>query len=314
MLRQIFALLLTAIVATSLTACGGSSTTTTANSTASAPVASNGAPRAAAASNLPAGRYPVQQATFDDGTGEYALMVLNTPAGAPPLFRTTSLRMARVAEGADQQSYLETGDGDPTLFLTEDFKIEYVHSVTETQTNPSTGRQEVVVVRQESSFWRPFFGAMAGQMVANALFTPQYYVPPAYQPGGLVGYGGYGSSYGSAVQSYRTRYNEPPAVERNRTRFRQTGSIARPAATPSTRTSGFGSTTQPSATRSPAAGTASGGNGSSTRSTGSGFGSNTLRPSNNQARPTNSAPRRQSSFGSSGGSRVRSSSGGRRRR
>ncbi|GAB4343417.1 MAG: hypothetical protein Fur0042_06430 [Cyanophyceae cyanobacterium] len=310
MLRQIFALLLTAIVATSLTACGGSSTTTTANPTANVPMASNAAPRAAAASNLPAGRYPVQQATFDDGTGEYALMVLNTPAGTPPLFRTTSLRMARVAEGAEQQSYLETGEGDPTLYLTEEFKIEYVHSVTETQTDPNTGRQEVVVVRQESSFWRPFFGAMAGQMVANALFTPQYYVPPAYQSGGLVGYGGYGSSYSSAVQSYRTRYNEPPAVERNRTRFRQTGSIARPSATPSTRTSGFGSKTQPSATRSPATGT----NNNSTRSTGSGFGSNTLRPSNNQARPNNSAPSRKSSFGSSGGSRVRSSGGGRRRR
>lgn len=308
MLRQLFALLLAAAIATSMTACGGPSSTTTANSTAIAPMASpSAAPRAA--SNLPAGRYPVQQATFDDGTGEYALMVLNTPAGTPPLFRTTNLRMARVAEGAEQQSYLETGAEDPTLYLTEDFKIEYVHSVTETQTNPNTGRQEVVVVRQESSFWQPFFGAVAGQMVANALFTPQYYVPPVYQSGGLVGYGGYGSSYSSAVQSYRTRYNEPPAVERNRTRFRQTGSIARPSATPSTRTSGFGSKTQPSATRSPATGT----NNNSTRSTGSGFGSNTLRPSN-QARPTNSAPSRKSSFGSSGGSRVRSSGGGRRRR
>lgn len=310
MLRKAFALLLAAVVATSLTACGGSTSTTTGSGAAIAPMASpNAAPRAA--SNLPAGRYPVQQATFDDGTGEYALMVLNTPSGTPPLFRTTSLRMARVAEGAEQQSYLETGNGDPTLYLTEDFKIEYVHSVTETQTNPNTGRQEVVVVRQESSFWRPFFGAMAGQMVANALFTPQYYVPPAYQPGGLMGYGGYGPSYSSAVQSYRTRYNEPPAVERNRTRFRQTGTIARPSATPSTRTSGFGSTTRPSPTTGGATGGSTGNN--STKSTGSGFGSNTLRPST-QAKPRNNTPSRKSSFGSSGGSRVRSSGGGRRRR
>jgi len=45
-------------------------------------------------------------------------------------------------------------------------------------------------VRQEGgSFWAPFAGAAAGimgQAIGNALFRPQYYVPPVYQPGASV--------------------------------------------------------------------------------------------------------------------------------
>ena len=305
--------MLVSVLATAVTSCGGSTTTTTGGSSPSSVSTPSTPAVAPAASNLPAGKYPVQQATFDDTTGEYALMVLNTPAGAPPLFRTTSLRMARVADEAvqdGQKSYLETGADDPVLYLTEDFKIEYVHSVTEAQTDPNTGRQEVVVVRQQSSFWQPFAGAVAGQMVANALFAPRYYVPPVYQPGGVMqGYGGYGNTYNGAVQSYRERYSEPPAVEKNRTRFRQTGAISRPSSSPRStpRSTGTGSQTSPSPAvrRSPQPGT--------NRSTGSGFGGNNLRPSN-QSSPRSTPTRRKSSFGSSGGSRRPSSSGGGRRR
>jgi len=37
---------------------------------------------------------------------------------------------------------------EPVLYLTEDFKIEYVHAVTETQTNPKQGNKKTVVVRR----------------------------------------------------------------------------------------------------------------------------------------------------------------------
>jgi len=104
----------------------------------------------------------------------------------------------------------------------------------------------------------------------------------------MSGYGGYGSSYDSAVSSYRSRYNEPPAAVRNRTTFRTTGNI---------RNSSSGS-----ATRSNPGG----------RASGSGFGGSTLRPSGNS-----SSTRRNSgsSFGSGGRSSSRRSSGfGSRRR
>ena len=36
---------------------------------------------------IAAGKYPVQQATYNDANGEYTLMLLNTPAGTPPVYR-----------------------------------------------------------------------------------------------------------------------------------------------------------------------------------------------------------------------------------
>ncbi|MGB5771570.1 MAG: hypothetical protein WBM32_17130, partial [Crocosphaera sp.] len=42
------------------------------------------------------GRYPVQQAEYDDGDGTYTLMLLNTPPGKPPTYRTENLQMARL--------------------------------------------------------------------------------------------------------------------------------------------------------------------------------------------------------------------------
>jgi hypothetical protein len=235
------------------------------------------------------GQYDVQQGTYNDVNGEYTLFLLNH---TPPSFATEKLQMARLTDDeikAGKKTYLKVENGQPMLYMTEDFKIEYVHNVTETRNNPQTGQRETVIVRQESSFWAPFAGAIAGQAIGSMLFRPQYYVPPVYQPGGIMnGYGGYGSSYDSAISSYRSRYNEPPAAVRNRTTFRTTGNLRNLSSGSASRTTTNG------------------------RASGSGFGSSTLRPSGNS-----SSVRRNSgsSFGSGGRSSSRRSSGfGSRRR
>ena len=292
MLRKLTTLFLTLTLCWTTVACGGSNETT--------PQARNvNSPAAAAPSRIADGKYPVQQAEYDDGTGQYTLFLLNTPAGTPPEFRTENLQMARLTDEqikAGEKSHLKVENGQPALYLTEDFKIQYTHNVTETQTNPQTGQQETVVVRRENNFWAPFAGAVAGniagQAIGSLLFRPQYYVPPVYQPGTSVlrGYGGYGSSYGQAVDSYRTRYNAPPAAVRNRQIFRTTGRV-----------------------RTPSAGIRTPRINSGSRATGSGYGTNTLRPSGR----SNSTYRGPSSgsFGSSrsGASRSRGGFGSRRR-
>lgn len=239
------------------------------------------------------GQYPVQQATYDDADGVYTLFLLNA---TPPTVRTENLQMARLTDDEIKQgkkTYLKVENGQPVMYLTEDFKIEYVHNVTQTQTNPQTGQQETVVVRQESGFWSPFAGALAGQALGSLLFRPQYYVPPVYQPGVvLTGYGGYGRTYDDAVTSYQRRYNQPPAVVRNRTAFRTTGNLRRTPNSSTVRTTPRTTT----------------GN----RPTGSGYGSSTLRPSGNS-----SSTRRNtgSRFGSGRSSPTRRSTGfGSRRR
>lgn len=294
MLRKLTTLFLTLTLCWTTVACGGSNETT--------PQARNVNAPAAAPSQIADGKYPVQQAEYDDGSGQYTLFLLNTPAGTPPEFRTEKLQMARLTDEqikAGEKSYLKVENGQPALYLTEDFKIQYTHNVTETQTNPQTGQQETVVVRRENNFWAPFAGAVAGniagQAIGSLLFRPQYYVPPVYQPGTSVlrGYGGYGSSYGQAVDRYRTRYNAPPAAVRNRQIFRTTGRV-----------------------RTPSAGIRTPRINSGSRATGSGYGTNTLRPSGR----SNSTYRRPSSgsFGSSrgsfGSSRSRSGGFGSRRR
>jgi hypothetical protein len=262
-----------------------------------APVSSN-----AAKSNSPMiadGKYDVQQATYNDGNGEYTLFLLNTPPNTSATFRTTKLQMAQLTPeeaSANQAPYLQVKDGQTALHIPKDFKIEYVHNVVEQAQNPQTGQVEQRVVRQESNFWSPFAGAIAGQIVGNMLFRPQYYVPPLYQPGGgaLSGYGGYGNSYGQATSSYRERYKQPPLVERNRTAYRTTTQR---------RNTGFGSVTKPRPNFNSS---------SSQRSTGKGFGSSTLGTS----RSSGSYRRSPSSgFGSgrSSGFGSRSFSGGRRR-
>jgi hypothetical protein len=294
MLRKILIVLMSLSLCWTTVACGGSTT-----AIQSQPNFTNNV--ATAPTSIADGKYPVQQATYDDATGAYSLMLLNTPSGTPPTLQTANLQMARLSEEAiknGEKTYLQVENKQPVLYLTEDFRIEYVHNVTETQTNPQTGQTETVVVRRESNFWTPFAGALAGQAVANMLFRPHYYVPPVYSPGGIMtGYGGYGTSYTQAVNRYQERYSQPPAAVRNRQTLRATGSIRNSSSTSSRYN-------RPSS--------------SSSRSSGSGFGSNTLRTSNRTN--TRVYNKRPSGFGSSSGSYSRprssfgSSRGGFRRR
>lgn len=284
MLRRLIISLMVLTLTVSAVACGGAPSTGGPYSNQSRTEST----RAQAPQNrLANGQYPVQQATYNDADGEYTVMVLNTKPGDSSTYRTTNLPMARLTEAEvsqGQKSYLKVENNQPSLHLTEDFKIEYVHNVTENVTNPQTGQTETVVVRQNSGFWSPFAGALAGQALGSLLFRPQYYLPPVYQPGGLMtGYGGYGRSYDVAVNNYRQRYNAPPAEVRNRQTFRSSGNL---------RTSNSNRI----------------GGQSSDRSTGTGYGTNTLRRSNRSTGTYRSTPR--SGFGSSSRSR---SFGGRRR-
>jgi len=240
------------------------------------------------------GTYPVQQATYDDSLGEYSLILLNTPPGQS-MFRSASLPLARLTDeeiSASKTSELRVENGEPALYLTPDFRIEYVHNVTETQVNPQTGEEEVVIVSQQPSFWTPFAGALAGQAIANTLFRPHYYIPPVYQPGvPLRGYGGYGRSYTEAVSRYQARYQAPPAEYRNR-QFRSSGRLR----------SNIGRS------RTPSFGTAPRVN--PNRPSGSGFGNSDLRRNNRQPEQTRRSNR---GFGSSRRSVPRRRVGGRRR-
>ncbi len=290
MLRKLTVLLMCLTLCWTTVACGSSNTASyqSPNSNISSSRNQN---------QVTQGQYPVQQATYNDANGEYSLMLLNTPAGQPPLYTTTDLQMASLTEEEIQEgktSYADINGNQATLHLKPDFKIEYVHNVTETQTNPQTGRQETVIVRRESNFWAPFAGAVAGQVVGGAIsnmfFRPQYYVPPVYQSGGfMTGYGGYGNSYSQAVNQYQERYQAPPPAVKNRQTLRTTG------VTNSTRSNT--SRQQQKNTN---------------RSTGSGFGASNLRRSN-QAKPS----QKRRSFGSgrsSSPSRRSSGFGSRRRR
>lgn len=290
MLRKIVILLMSLSLCWTTVACGGSSTSVQTqpsfNNNANVSNTSN------TSISLSDGKYPVQQATYDDVSGEYTLMLLNTPPGTPPILQTAQLQMARISEeeeAAGEKAYVRVENNQPVMYLSEDFKIEYVHNVTETREDPQTGQPQTVVVRRESSFWTPFAGAIAGQMVANALFRPQYYVPPMYTGGLMTGYGGYGGSYSQAVNRYQERYNAPPIAERNRRTLRTTGSIRNATSNKARRTIR-----------------------NNNRATGSGVGSSTLRSS---GKNRSKQLRRPSSFGSSGVRRPsRSFGSGRRRR
>lgn len=252
MIRKLFSILLSALLLTTTVACSGLSEAPSSPTSQTQPP-----PEAVEPTQLSNGQYPVQQGAYDDVDGTYTLMLLNTVPGEPSVFRTTNLPMARLTDeeiSSGKGSYLKVEPGQPSFHLTEDFKIEYVHNVTETQTNAQTGNEEVVVVRQESSFWTPFAGALAGQAIGSLLFTPHYYFPPVYQPGvALTGYSSYGRTYNQAVEQYQSRYKAAPTEVRNR-QFRTTGRLrstpstqASPRTTPRTQTnrpsgSGYGST------------------------------------------------------------------------
>jgi hypothetical protein len=293
MLRRLLIYVMVLTVGIATVACGGAPSN-------GGPLSSQPQSREVAANNqavqnrLADGQYPVQQATYNDAEGEYTVMVLNTKPGDSSVYRTTNLPMARLTDeeiGNKQESYLKVENGQPSLHLSENFKIEYVHNVTETVTNPNSGQRETVVVRQESNFWTPFAGALAGQALGSLLFTPHYYMPPVYQPGGvMMGYGGYGRTYDVAVDNYRQRYNTSPAEVRNRQTFRTTGGL---------RTSTGNQNRVNNQQRD--------------RATGSGYGTNTLRRSNSNRASDRSSNRSRNSFGSGSSSRRSRSFGGKRR-
>jgi hypothetical protein len=294
-LRKFAALFLTLTLCWTTVGCSGSNSNTATQQAPNQTVTSTQQNRPQIAS----GEYPVQQASYSDGNGEYTLFLLNTPAGVPSTYRTTDLQMAQLTPeevAAGKKSYLKIDNGQASLHLKEDFKIEYVRAVTETKTDPQTGQPQTVIVRQESGgFWAPFAGAVAGSVVGNLLFRPQYYVPPVYQPGVSVlnGYGGYGSTYNQAVNQYQTRYQAPPPAVSNRPAYlRTTGRIrSYPSGDSTLRTSPRVNTDRP---------------------TGSGFGSSTLR-SSDKSRPSNYGGS-SSSFGSGRSSRPARSGFGSRRR
>lgn len=277
LLRKFAAFFLSLSLCWTTVACGGPSTVQTSPQETNTNTPS-------AVTQLSDGQYPVQQATYDDGSGDYTLMLLNTAAGEPSTLTTADLQMARLTDEAianGERTYLEVKGDQGIMYLTEDFRIEYVHNVTETQVNPQTGQAETVVVRRESNFWTPFAGALAGQAVGSLLFSPRYYVPPIYQRGGpLTGYGGYGRTYGQAVDRYQERYRSAAAAVTNRQTLRTAGRLRN-------NTRGFSR--------------------NGTRATGSGFGGSNLRSSGRLV----TTPRSRS-FGSGlGRPRVRSF-GGRR--
>lgn len=291
MFKRIFAIFLTIFLCFNTVACSSSNNQAVNNS--STFTNNTNIPK----NNIASGKYPVQQATFNDIDGEYSLMLLNTPPGSSPVFRTTNLQMARLTDEEikeGQTTYAEINGNEAIMHLTEDFRIEYIHNETQTVTNSDTGKQETVIVRQQSNFWTPFAGALAGQAVGNLLFSPRYYVPPVYSGGNLSGFGGSGSTYNQAVQSYRSNYNSVPTVEKNRESFRTTGTIKNSSGNTINRV-----------------------NTNSNKATGSGFGSSDLKNSGNSSKykqPSNNSfgsnkssgykrttpTRRSSGFGSRG--------------
>jgi hypothetical protein len=284
MLRKFTTLFIVLIFCWTATACSSSSKVEQSRNSADIQTA-------ASETKIKDGRYPVQQATYDDVDGTYSLMLLNNN---PPLYRTDKLQMARLTDAQISQgekTYLNVKGGEGVMYLTEDFKIEYVHNVTEARQNPDTGRAESVVVRQESSFWTPFAGALAGQALGSLLFTPQYYVPPRYSPGGVLrGYGGYGKNYDMAAERYRSQYKTQPPAVKNRQTLRTTGNLR---SNPSNK-----------AVNNPSAAS------KSSKSSGSGFGSSRLKNSGKSP----SRNKSYSNFGSSRRSNPSRSFGTRRRR
>jgi hypothetical protein len=294
MLRKLIIIFMAISVGLTAVSCGSSDTSKTNSSPTSSLTTTKNA-----GTKLADGKYPIQKATYSDGNGEYALMLLNTPAGAQPVYRNTNMQMARLTDEevtAKEAAYLKLENGQPSMHIPADFNIEYIRNVSEEKTNAQTGQKETVVSQQGGSFWSPFAGSLAGslagQAIGNALFRPQYYVPPVYNSGGMRGHGGYGNTYDRAVGNYQSRYNQAPAAVQNRTTMRTTGRL---------NSGGFGSGKASPQVRT-----------DSNRSSGSGFGTNRLNTSDNYRSRMNSGSNSRS-FGSSGARRSSSGFGSRRR-
>ena len=128
MLRKLTIYLMALTLLWTATACGSPTPQPPTNPAATNPAANSNVNtvRPAANNNLAQGQYSVQQATYNDADGEYSLMLLNTPAGSPPVYRTRDLQMARLTDeeiSAGKKSYLNLDNNKAVLHLTEDLKL-----------------------------------------------------------------------------------------------------------------------------------------------------------------------------------------------
>jgi len=128
----------------------------------------------------------VQQVTYDDAGEQPGFAQYSSRYAS--VFRSQNLQMARLTDEeikAGQKSYLKVENGQPVLYLTEDFKIEYVHAVTETQTNPQTGNKKPWLCAGRITSG-PLAGAVAGTWQVKQLVvycSDHSIMPPIYQPG-----------------------------------------------------------------------------------------------------------------------------------
>jgi hypothetical protein len=164
---------------------------------------------------LPAGTYQIQSIHYDDASGAYDVFLLDPPAGTKPKYVTTHLRFQRLTDdevASGQKAKLIVDDnaaadeaGGPVAHLPPDFQIEYTHNVVEERMG------QPVVVRTEHSMWSPF---LTGMLIGH-MFSPMYYYPPPYRPGGtLTGVGGFGNTRSLAEQSYTRSTGAPPQSSR----------------------------------------------------------------------------------------------------
>ncbi|MBX9703700.1 MAG: hypothetical protein K2X39_06060 [Silvanigrellaceae bacterium] len=163
---------------------------------------------------LPSGKYPVQSVTHNTSVGHYEIFLLDTPTCVSSPARFEQVKLARLNSEENKPvarlDYIQ--NEDPTLFLTENFKIDLIGMVSENGQPP----------REESSAWMPFLAGAAGAAVAgmamNALFNkPQYYMPPPQKPGSAYsrGFGSQGETYKSAVNNYQKKFNAMPPSAQN---------------------------------------------------------------------------------------------------
>ncbi len=309
-------LLGTALIWTTL-ACDDYSSQVTPPSPIASPIVQTAAPQAPLAD----GQYPVQQASYNDADGQYTLFLLNAN---PSVYRTQNLQMAPLSAAEIQKgtkSYLKVAAGQPVLYLTENFQVEYTHFVTQTQTNPQTGESEVLMVQQASTPWYP----MELEFETTYIGYPQYYMPPPFASGRVLrGYGSTGRTYQQAVTQYEQRHKTAPPAAR-KTQFRTAGQLkptpaapgtsasGRPGVTPAaSRTSPSASPAGSSATRAtPAPSTAprSPSSSTATKSSGSGYGASRLGSGNSSPSSSPKKSSGSSSFGSSSSSSPKKSSG-----
>ncbi len=188
---------------------------------------------------LPPGSYPIQSMAYDDADGAYRVFLLDAPPSHRGAFVSTQLRMARLTDeeiAAGKTATVEVDAEGPIAKLPTEFAIQYVHNVTEDV--QSGGRNETVVVRQETSSWSPFMGAMAGMAIGSMLFRPMYYFPPPYMGGSMMGAGGYGASRMAAQQSFTSNHGSMPQSAK----LSQSGYAKRPSSALKPTGSGAGST------------------------------------------------------------------------